>query len=252
MENNIASTFASCVYLSEMTRTLLLLVLLLTMGLTCAANASAAERMVDMRPVKEWMEACRNLKTLSADITQSRSLKTLRKPIIKSGRFYFKSPSDFLWEIGSNDGTTKQLADSIVLRHHQTLYLIDPKKRQAKSFSIDPDQPNIRHPAQAMVELPLGLDYSDFKDKFLILDLTQKGTQYNLKVLPRDARSRKYLREISIVFDSGNHDLISIEILFRDGSLLGNTFSNVVKNKPVSDTTFDFDFTGYKLIHAND
>ncbi|MFV0338147.1 MAG: LolA family protein [Chthoniobacterales bacterium] len=237
----------------QMTRFLLLLALpIITLFAFDKAFAEEAKkRVVNMQPVKEWIDARRNLQSLSADVVQSRSLKTLRKPLIKNGRFYFKSPNHFLWEIGSNSNTGKLLIESIVLRRGEKFYLIDPENRRAQSYTLDSQKSHLLTPAQAMIEFPVGLTYSEFKEKFLLLDLIQDESRYYLKILPDDPRTHKYLREICILFDAKTQLLLSIQISFRDGSSLTNTFSNIKTNTTISDAIFNFDLKNYKIIHES-
>src|SRR6266581_4757742 len=47
----------------------------------------------------QWLSAQTNLQTWSADVTQTRSLKTLTQPLTARGRVWFAAPNRFRWEL---------------------------------------------------------------------------------------------------------------------------------------------------------
>src|SRR4051812_40808007 len=70
------------------------LLLSLSLGCFCAQAADAF-------PVSAWLAAQTNLQTWSADLTQTRRLKTLTQPLTSTGHVWFVAPNQFRWEIGS-------------------------------------------------------------------------------------------------------------------------------------------------------
>src|SRR3954469_22011687 len=58
--------------------------------------ADAAEQPLLTR----WLDAQKNIQTWTADVTQTRALKTLSQPLISKGHVWFTAPNRFRWEIG--------------------------------------------------------------------------------------------------------------------------------------------------------
>jgi len=76
--------------------------------LLSAAGLHAAEPL-DFTPVKRWITRQEDFRAVTADFTQTRSLRALKSPLASEGRLWFKAPSSFRWEIGTP-------AKTIVLR----------------------------------------------------------------------------------------------------------------------------------------
>src|SRR6266478_1010237 len=60
------------------------------------AEAVAADALLTA-----WFNAQTNVQSWSAEVIQTRSLKTLTQPLIAHGRVWFAAPNRFRWEIGT-------------------------------------------------------------------------------------------------------------------------------------------------------
>src|SRR5678815_5093318 len=61
-----------------------------------AAQLFAAD---NNRLVDSWLNAQTNIQTWTADVVQTRNLKSLARPLSKEGRVWFAAPNRFRWEI---------------------------------------------------------------------------------------------------------------------------------------------------------
>ncbi|MEI6916348.1 MAG: outer membrane lipoprotein carrier protein LolA, partial [Armatimonadota bacterium] len=77
-----------------------MLILLLTMSVNLLGNTQK-ESVGDISSLKAMIALQRSIHTLSADFTQSRSLKTLRDPIISHGKLWIQTKQFFRWELGT-------------------------------------------------------------------------------------------------------------------------------------------------------
>ena len=85
---------AACrVFWSEMFRFVLLL--------ACLAGISARADGPETAMLDRWIERQAEIRTLSADFTQTRALRVLRSPVAARGRLWFQAPGDFRWEVGA-------------------------------------------------------------------------------------------------------------------------------------------------------
>ena len=67
----------------------------------------------------QWIAAQANLRTWSADVVETRALKTLSQPLVSAGKVWVAIPDRFRWELG-------QPAQTIALRQPDQLCIIYP------------------------------------------------------------------------------------------------------------------------------
>ena len=221
-----------------MTRALLLLAALL------ATTGLRAAEPLDFTPVKRWITRQDDFRAVTADFTQTRSLRALKSPLTSEGRLWFKAPSSFRWELGTP-------ARTIVLRKGETLFLIQPAKKRAERSPANakPDKPSPMQ-AMGMMSFPFARDFADFQRQFETLSISTDGPRCHLEVLPREAQARKFLSALKLDFNTATGHLLGFEMATRDGSSLRNDFTNVQVNPKISPALFEFDFTGYEVVDA--
>lgn len=200
----------------------------------------------DLAPVKRWIARQDEFRAVSADFTQTRSLRALKSPLASAGRLWFKAPNSFRWELGTP-------AKTIVLRKGDSVFIIQPAKKRAERSTAEA-KPGKASPMQAlgMMSFPFARDFADFQRKFEPLSIATDGSRCHLEVLPRDAQARKFLSALKLDFNTANGHLLAFEMSTRDGSSLRNEFTHVQVNPKLDRSIFDFDFTGYEVIDAKD
>ncbi len=200
----------------------------------------------DFAPVKKWIAKQDDFHAVSADFTQTRSLRALKSPLAQTGHLWFKAPNNFRWELGNP-------AKTIVLRKGDTIHMIQPAKKRAErsAATATPDKPS---PMQAfgMMSMPFARDFADFQRQFETLAISTDGPRTHLEVLPRTPQARKFLSALKLDFNTQTGHLNAFEMATRDGSALRNEFSNVQVNPKIPVAVFDFDFTGYEVVDAKD
>ena len=217
--------------------------LLLAAVLVSAVAVRAAEPL-DFTPVKRWITRQEDFRAVTANFTQTRSLRALKSPLASEGRLWFKAPSSFRWEIGTP-------AKTILLRKGESLFLIQPAKKRAERSpaEVRPDKPSPMQ-AMGMMSFPFARDFADFQRQFETLSIATEGTRCHLEVLPRDAQARKFLSALKLDFSTADGHLLGFEMATRDGSSLRNDFTNVQVNPKIAPAVFEFDFTGYEVVDA--
>jgi len=215
---------------------------LLIAALALIAPLRAAE--LDFTPVKRWIARQDEFRAVTADVTQTRSLRALKSPLVSEGHPWFKAPSSFRWELGAP-------AKTIVLRKGDSIFVISPAKKRAERSAANaaPDKPSPMQ-AFAMMSFPFARDFADFQRKFETLSIAADGPRCHLEVLPRDAQARKFLTALKLDFNTATGHLLAFEMATRDGSSLRNEFTNVQVNPKLAPGIFDFDFTGYEVVDA--
>jgi outer membrane lipoprotein carrier protein len=216
----------------------LILRLPLFVALAVCATATAAP---DLAPVRKWIAQQQDVRTIQADFVQTKALRTLRSPVTATGRFWFRAPASFRWQLGEPPRT-------IVLSTKEAAYSIQPAKKTAEKSSAS----QVGEKAQqfGLMSLPMAASFEDFQRNFEIQSVKVEGAQCRLEGLPRDAQARRYLAKIVLIFDTGTGHLLSFEAITREGSSLRNEFRNVVVNGKIDDRVFDYDLNGYKVTNA--
>ncbi|HEX4343851.1 MAG TPA: outer membrane lipoprotein carrier protein LolA, partial [Verrucomicrobiae bacterium] len=102
---------------------------LLALSAWCFSSATASAE--DINPlVSSWLDQQKNVHTFSADLHQTRKLKSLTQPLTSTGKVYFAEPNRFHWELGNPPQT-------IAVRSGDTLQVIYPKLKRAENYSLN-------------------------------------------------------------------------------------------------------------------
>lgn len=209
---------------------------LLLLAATCAFAQET--RVIDLSPIARWLERQSKIRTIEADMTQSRALKTLRSPAKADGRFWFEAPDRFRWQIGDPPRT-------IAIGDGETITVIDGRRRTATRTRVA----DLKNDAslRGMAEFPFAPDFATFRERFEVRDLRIDGTVCRVEMLPRDPAARKMLTRIILTFDTESGHLLSFEAVTKDGSSLRNEFSNVKLDRKLDPSIFAPDLSGYDV-----
>jgi len=214
---------------------------LLTLGICLlapfAGKAVATPKSPDSRSIlREWISKQAGIYSLHADFVETRTLRTVRLPIKKTGMVWFGSKSRFRWQIGSPP-------DFMAIKSHDKLALIEPKKRRARILPGGQESSG-RFPP---ITFPFATSLADFESRFTVIDFRAEEHTAEVAFVPQDPEMSGQVRSVRIRFmrDSGIINLF--EITFRDGSSISTQLSNIEVNANIPDKLFDYDFTGFRL-----
>jgi len=202
------------------------------------AVPALAQEPLDLAPLKSWLALQKSLRSVEADFVQSRSLRTLRKPLTSPGKLWFTSNGDLHWEVGTPPKT-------VFLRNKDGSFLILPPKKRFQTLNTGGDSPTAA-PEFQMPEFPLASDIGEFTKRFEVLKVQSEATHCDMEVLPREALAKKYVQVLRLRFDPKNGPLHSFEIVGKDGSSLKTEFSNIRLNQKIDPSVFTFDLNGYR------
>lgn len=186
----------------------------------------------DLAPLRTMISLQKSLRTLSADYTQTRSLRTLRSPLSSRGRVFYEAPSRFRWESDTP-------AKSILVGNPSGFYLVRP----------DGNKPVVRKLADGspdgigfsgMACLSEG-DFEAFRREFRVISLTTTGGTCRAVLQPLAGGAARGVNEIRIEFHRETGEWISLGIVTRDGSSLLYEFSNIRINPKFPEGLFGTD-----------
>jgi outer membrane lipoprotein-sorting protein len=195
-------------------------------GLSVNANGSEAMPMIT-----SWLSAQTNIHTWSANVTQTRSLKTLTQSLIAQGRVWFAAPNRFRWEIG-NPPTT------IALRQPTQMLVIYPKLKRAERYPLNGQESGAWKETLALLEAGFPSNQQELNAHFKVASLTASNEVCEVILLPKSAAARRMMPQIKIVFGTNDYSLRATELQFGDGSTMRNDFSNPVLNPKLEEDLF--------------
>jgi outer membrane lipoprotein-sorting protein len=206
--------------------------IILAAALFVPARASLAA--TDTNSVLDaWFAAQANVRSLSADFTQTRTLKTLVQPLVASGHLWFAPPNQFRWELG-------RPAQTIALRHDDEMFVIYPRLKRAEHYPLGKSAPREWRDAMSLLDAGFPRTRAEFDAQFQIQSLAQTNGHWLVALQPRSAAARQILPELRITLAANDFSLAATELVFVDGSRMRNDFSNSVANAPLDETLFQW------------
>jgi outer membrane lipoprotein-sorting protein len=202
---------------------------------------SAAE--TDVTPIKRWIEKQASAKTFYSEFQQERQLRSLKKPIVNDGKFWFEAPGSFRWELGS---PAKTIA---VQRSKQDLLILEPVKKTGKRYTVAAIQEEGKARGMEFLEAGFPRTFEDFEKNFKVqtVELNPAKGYYEAEVSIRDRKTSVALRKMVFHIDAKSYELRGFHLRFRDSSTITTTFTKSKPNANIPSGTFNVDVSGYKL-----
>lgn len=182
--------------------------------------------------IDRWFAAQAELKTWSAELTQTRTLKALKDPLQAEGRVWFAAPDRFRWELGDP-------AQTVAVRAPTALVLLYPKLQRAERYLLDAAATGPWRDALTLLEAGFPRSRAELEQQFKITVLLERDADAELVLQPRSSRARKLISEVRLVFGREHLELRATELRFADGSQLRNDFRDQQVNPPLDATLFN-------------
>ncbi|MCZ7635830.1 MAG: outer membrane lipoprotein carrier protein LolA [Verrucomicrobia bacterium] len=179
-----------------------------------------------------WLGAQGELKTWSADFTQTRTLKVLTEPLRTPGRLWFAAPDQFRWELG-------QPPQTIALRRTNELFVIYPRLKRAERYPMTAAGGETWRDALALLDAGFPSGRAEFDARFRVLSLVETDGLATVSLEPRSVSARKFIKEIRLTLRTSDLALTANELRFADGSSLRNDFTNALANVAIPPERFD-------------
>ena len=200
----------------------------ISIALLMCAGAHAAEAQL----VGSWLNAQTNIQTWSADVVQTRNLKSLTKPLTAEGRVWFAAPNRFRWEIGSPPQT-------IAVRKTDEMLVIYPRLKRAERFSLDQQNAGPFKDTLALLDAGFPRSRADLDARFQIASQSLSNEVCTVVLQPKSPSARRMMPEIRVFFGTNDWTLRSTELQFADGSTMHNRFTNPKLNPPIDEKLFN-------------
>lgn len=194
--------------------------------LLSAVSASALDTNA---VVTGWLTAQADLKTWEANFTQTRTLRTLKQPLVSTGHVWFAMPNQFRWELGNP-------AKTIAVRDAEQMLVIYPRLKRAERYPLAGAEAGMLGEALTLLDAGFPRDRKTFDSRFQIKTLSQTNAIYLLDLEPARVSTRRMIPLIQLTLATNNFELLANEITLPDGSRMRNDFTNANVN-----TAFDAD-----------
>jgi len=202
-------------------------VLCIFLGLFCWQPPARAATSV----LGAWLDSQTNIQTWSAEVIQTRALKSLVQPLTATGRVWFAAPNRFRWELGYP-------AQTIALRQPDQMLVIYPKLKRVEKYPLIGDRTGQWRDTLSLIEAGFPRSQSELESRFRIESETTAGDIHEVTLQPKSAAARRMMPRIKIAFATIDLSLRTTELQFADGSTMRNDFTNAVLNPKLADSLF--------------
>ncbi|MCI0744565.1 MAG: outer membrane lipoprotein carrier protein LolA [Verrucomicrobia subdivision 3 bacterium] len=182
-------------------------------------------------PVDSWLNAQTNMLTWSAQVVQTRHLKSLAQPLTAEGRVWFAAPDRFRWEIGTP-------AQTIAVRGPEEMLVIYPRLKRAERFPLAQQNAGPYKDTLALLDTGFPRSRADLDARFQIASQSLSNEVCTVVLQPKSPSARRMMPEIRVAFGTNDWTLRSTELQFADGSRMHNEFRNPKLNASVDEKLF--------------
>jgi outer membrane lipoprotein-sorting protein len=182
--------------------------------------------------LESWLAAQAKLKTWSADLTQTRTLKTLRQPLTATGYLIFKAPNTFRWELGNP-------AQTMAIRNSNEMLVIYPKLKRAEKYPLGGAGNAPWRDALALMDAGFPASREELESRFKLLSISLTGDVAHIVMEPRSAAARRFMNEVQLTLRTNDFSMAANQLRFADGSVLRNDFTNAVKDPAIATNAFE-------------
>ncbi len=192
--------------------------------------------------VANWLNAQTNIHSWSADVVQTRTLKTLTQPTTATGHVWFEAPNRFRWELG-------RPAKTIAVREPQELLVIYPRLKRVEKFPLTGQQTGPWRDALALLEAGFPRSQAEMQAQYNIVDQKLNGGDCELTLQPNSAAARRMMPQLKVEFDIKNSVLKATELEFADHSTMRNDFKDPALNPAIDPGMFNPEIPNdYKVV----
>jgi outer membrane lipoprotein-sorting protein len=195
---------------------------------TWSFNARAADTN---SPLSTWIAAQANIHTWSADVVQTRTLKSLAQPLKAQGHVWFAAPNRFRWELGNPPQT-------IAVRSGEEMMVIYPRLKRAERYELGGEQTGQWRDLMKLTEAGFPRSEAELTSQYNIVSQQVNGDICELTLQPKSATARKMMPQIKISFSTKDSSLTATELQFADGSTMRNDFKNPQLNPKLDESMF--------------
>jgi hypothetical protein len=201
-----------------------------------------AEQPVDLVPVEKWIARAAGVKTVVAEFRQERQLRTLKKPLETTGKVWVS-----LLDGGLRMETGVPARVIAVLPPKGDLTLLDVEKKEAQIVPRAGLERERAGQALSFVMAGFPKDLASFQERFEITAVVPEQEWHRIELKPRGAGKSIAVLKVILMVEQSSHKLAALHVMLRDGSRIGQTFTDVRENAAIQPSIFAVDTAGYRF-----
>jgi outer membrane lipoprotein-sorting protein len=217
---------------------------------TIAAVASAADPSAAQAraALEKWFTTAAKVKTVQAEFEQLRKLKSVTRPLRKSGRMWMdKSGGLFRWQVGDPP-------DLLAVRDKNGgMTVMEAKPKLARVWSkeaLEAEDKQGRGQGFAMLDSMQHATLADFDRDFELAAGEQDAAnpavwRFDWKF--KDGKISIAVLRLAITVNIADGSMQEFTLHMRDGSSLATVIRGYKLNQPIAADTFKVDTAGYKV-----
>jgi len=203
--------------------------------------AEDAEKLVE-----RWLARQAGVKTWSAEVTQTRKLRSLARPIESQGKVYFAQPNRFRWQLGSPPRT-------IAVRTKGELLVAYPRLQQLERYPMSGELDPSWQQVLSLLEVGFPSDLETFNAAYEVVSAKAIDTGWRLVLRPASKEARRLIEIVRLELSGEDFELLATELEFPDGSTMRNDFSAQRRNPELDDSLFEIeDAESYDVVNPLD
>lgn len=224
-------------------KSLLPLTLLLLLALPGLTPTSANAEPTPDEVLDTWLTKQASFKTWSADVTQTRKLKSLVRPLVSEGKVYFRQPNQFRWVLGDPPKT-------LAVRMDDALVIVYPRLKQAERYAYGDVADESLRQALALLDVGFPNDVTTFREQYDLLSATKaENDRWSIELRPKSKEAQRIIGTIRLEVGGEDYLLFVTEVAFPDGSTMTNTFSGHELNPELDDALFSVELDdSYEMV----
>jgi outer membrane lipoprotein-sorting protein len=193
--------------------------------------------------MEAWLKRQASLRSWSADVLQTRTLKSLARPLQTPGQVWFMQPNRFRWQLGDPPRT-------IAIRTQEELAVIYPRLKQVERYPSSDDLDSSWRQVLALLEVGFPSDTESFRARYDLISGIRSGEIWRFKLRPSDMEAQRLLEQILIEVSAEDFTLLATELIFPDGSTMRNQFSGHRFNPSLDEMQFELQIEeGYRVVY---
>lgn len=212
------------------------LVLLLAYAVGARAESGGREAL------EAWLERQASIETWTAEVTQTRKLRSLARPLESHGRVWFRQPNRFRWQLGDPPRT-------IAVRTADELVILYPRLRRMERYRFGDDLDPSWRQALALLDVGFPSAPQTFYETYEVVSTARAGDAWRFELRPAAAEARRLIESIRLEVAADDSSLLATELSFPDGSTLRNEFSGHQIDPDLDPSLFEVgEEEGYEVV----
>ncbi len=196
------------------------------LSVNCMAQRTA---IADVGAFRQRLSAeNRQVKSIESDFTQYKVMEIMEKPLVSSGKFYFRNDDKIRMDY---------------LQPEAYLIVLDGQKIKieagGKKNVYDTSSNQIASAMQSMLSACLFGDIDEKNSAAYNMSAFETSENYQVEIEPRNKRMKKYIQKIEVVFSKKDLSVDQLTVWESSSDFTRQVFTNKKFNLSLSDQLFN-------------